>query len=69
VQAIKTVSDSRSVEQLNDAESHRSQVAPYDPGAIFLLEMMLSMAVRGSDAIEELWLVVPCVQSEVINTL
>jgi len=54
-QAIKLLCDRKVDEQLTDAESHHLRPASYDPGSVFLLEMMTSLAVRSSEAIEELW--------------
>ena len=59
LRAARALADSRSEDHLSDAETHSSRGGPtYDPGAVFLLELMQSLTLRASEAIEELWYVI-----------
>ncbi len=56
LRAARGLADRRGEEQLSDAEAHGSRSGTnYDPGAVFILEFMLCITIRGSDSIEELW--------------
>lgn len=50
--------DARVEEHVTDADMHSQRMPTYEPGAAFLLELLLSGTMQGRKDIHELWLVV-----------
>ena len=56
---MRALLDARVEESLSDADSHAHKIPSYDPGIVFLLELMLSTSMHGRRFIKDLWSVFP----------
>lgn len=57
LETAKILLDTRVEEQLTDADAHAQRTPTYDPGVVFLLEVMLSASGHGQKYICDLWCV------------
>jgi hypothetical protein len=55
LKATRALLDARVEEHLTDADAHSQGTPSYDPGVVFLLELMLSSTMHGQKYISDLW--------------
>jgi hypothetical protein len=57
LETAKALLETRVEEHLTDADAHAQRSSTYDPGVVFLLEVMLSASEHGREYIYDLWCV------------
>jgi hypothetical protein len=55
LRSTRALLDARVEEHLSDADTHTQRASSYDPGVVFLLELMLSITMHGRDYLSDLW--------------